>query len=171
MSYLNGVWAPGAVQAWEDEECYDVIRRQLGYRFEVIRVEYTPTVAAGTEKFLVSVQIKNTGWARLHKPREARLVLRGESPPSHVYTGPESAVEGWAPGQTITLAFSDAVVPGTYSVRLWIPDPDDPGNLNQDPDVKGNFHYSVKLASRRDGNKIFDPSTGDNDLGVTIIVQ
>ena len=76
--------------------------------------------------------------------------------------------------------------PGTYSVRLWIPDPDLQDN---DPDEvleaqggqgvlpKATINYAVKLATKRidatTGNSVnvFDQTTGENDLGVQIEVQ
>jgi hypothetical protein len=46
MSYLNGDYATGAIVHWEDNGCFDDLLEKLGYRFEVTRIEYTPTVAA-----------------------------------------------------------------------------------------------------------------------------
>jgi hypothetical protein len=173
MSYLHGGYANEAVPAWngdnpEGEKCYDEIRRKLGYRFEVTRVEYTPKVIWG-HKFSVSIVIKNTGWSKLHKPREAKLVLRDGVEPSLVFTDTSGAgaVETWAPGDTITLSFSGrSPRAGKFSVRLWIPDPYDPNS--DDPDAPGLIPYSVKLATLRNGASLFDPETGDNDLGIFI---
>lgn len=166
MSYLHGGYSPAAIKIWEDgddegDTCYDEIRRRLGYRFEVTRVEYTPTVAAG-QTFQVRVDVANTGWAKLHKPRQAMLVLRNGST-THVYNvSSGGAVANWAPGQTTTISVN-ALAPsaGTYSVRLWIPD----------PDAQSRIPYAVKLATLRNSANVFDPNTGDNNLGVSITVQ
>ena len=147
LNYLNAEYAAddpdagvlGAVSTWdqgdaEGRTCYDDIRHQLGYRFEVTRVEYTPRVTQG-ETIQVSVDIKNTGWAKLHKPRQARLVLQNDNPaPPSTAIGSRWSrpfliggdVENWAPGQTTTISY-DGRAPsgeGVYSVRLQIPDPD-----------------------------------------------
>jgi hypothetical protein len=160
MNYLNGDWASDAVSTWQSGGCYDEIRRKLGYRFKVTRVEYTPTVASG-QNISVSIDIENSGWARLHRPRRARLVLRSGST-RRVYTLSAGATKNWAPGTTTRISVSAAPPPaGTYGVRLWIPDPDAPARIP----------YAVKLASRRGGVNVFDEGTGENNLGVSIIVQ
>jgi len=145
--------------------CYDDIRRNLGYRFEVTCVEYTETFSAG-ETFSVAVDVKNTGWARLHKPRDAKLVLRnGGTPLEYTFSG--GPVSNWAPGTPTTISVSDsAPPPGTYSVWLWIPDPDLPAGY---PTAK--INYAVKLATKRNNANVFDQTTGENDLGVSITVQ
>jgi hypothetical protein len=161
MNYLNGEWAADAVSTWTSGGCYDEIRRKLGYRFEVTRVAFTPAVAAG-QPFTVQVDIRNTGWAKLHRPRTAKLVLRsGAAAPS--FTLANGATATWAPGSTTTLSVTANApsTPGTYSVRLAIPDPDAPARIP----------YAVKLASQRGGTNVFDATTGENNLGVSITVQ
>lgn len=160
MNYLNGDYANDAVTTWTNGGCYDEIRGKLGYRFEVTRVEYTPTVAAG-QRFLVRINVTNAGWAKLHKPRQAKLVLRNGSAPSP-YNFSGGAVASWAPGQTTTISVNaPAPSAGTYRVRLWIPD----------PDAEDRIPYAVKLATKRDNANVFDDTTGENDLGVSITVQ
>src|SRR5215213_2884700 len=61
MNYLNADWHKDAVTVWSTSvpSCYDDIRRNLGYRFEVRSVEYPETVSAGA-KFSVAVDVVNT---------------------------------------------------------------------------------------------------------------
>ena len=194
MNYLNRDYAKAvgvflsAVDEWENGGCYEEIRRRLGYRFEVTRVEYPETVSTG-ETFSVAVDVVNTGWARLHKPRIAKLVLRRNvappDPDKEVYVLDGGEVETWEPGDDpnqLSITEQEAPsTPGKYSVRLWIPDPDLKDN---DPDKvlveqggqgvlpKATINYAVKLATLRDGvNNVFDQTTGENDLGVEIEVQ
>lgn len=173
MSYLNGDYVKAAVDTWElgdadGNTCYEDIRRKLGYRFDVTSVEYASTVAAG-QSFQVRVQVANTGWAKLHKPRQAKIVLRSGSL-SYPFEIPEvsgGAVASWAPGQTTLISVTACPPPpGTYKVRLWIPDPD-----VVDPDAPWRIPYAVKLATKHNGGNVFDPATGENDLGVEIEVQ
>ena len=160
MNYLNGDYANDAVSTWTSGGCYPEIQRKLGYRFKVTRVEYTPTVASG-QSFSVTIDIANSGWARLHKPRDAKLVLRSGST-THVYDLSAGATKSWAPGTTTQISVTAAPPPaGTYGVRLAIPDPDAPTQIP----------YAVKLASLRGGVNVFDGSTGENNLGVSITVQ
>ncbi len=168
MSYLHGAWADTARATWEAGGCYDEIKRRLGYRFELERVTYPPVVEAG-ERARVTLRIRNTGWARLHVPRRARLVLRsgdeawavGE--PLAGYTEVEGSVSGdavraWGPGETAQLVVElTPPGPGTYRLHLRIPDADRPEEGR-----------AIALATTRDGASIFDPSRGENDLGVTL---
>ena len=127
----------------------------------------------------MTVDVKNTGWARLHKPRDAKLVLRnGGTPLEYTFSG--GPVSNWAPGTKTTISVSDsAPPPGTYSVRLWIPDPDlleflsTEEALSKPEDYYDNAktNYAVKLATLRNGDNVFDQTTGENDLGVEIEVQ
>jgi hypothetical protein len=163
LCYLNAERS-NTVSEWTAQGCYNDIRRNLGYRFEVTSVEYTETVAAG-DTFSVTVNVENNGWARLHKPRVAKLVLRNGAPPPQVHDFDVGGdVETWEPGETKQLSITAQqapITPGKYSVRLWIPDPDAPSRIP----------YAVKLATKRNGVNVFDQTTGENDLGVEIEVQ
>ena len=63
-------------------------------------------------------------------------------------------------------------VPGTYRVWLWIPDPDLLELLDRldQPDAYplAQVNYAVKLATKRDNQNVFDDTTGENDLGISI---
>lgn len=160
MSYLNGEYAPDAVSTWKSGGCYDDIRRQLGYRFQVERVEYTRTVTS-RQKFSVKVDIVNSGWARLSKPRDAKLVLRRGSS-TYTYRLSGGATKNWLAGTTTRVSTTAAPPPsGTYDVRLAILDPDAPKRIP----------YAVKFATLRGGVNVFDNSTGENRLGVSITVR
>lgn len=168
LIYLNGDHAEGAVSTWVQGGCYPDIKRNLGYRFDVTSVDYTSTVAAG-QSFQVRVEVANTGWAKLHKPRQAKIVLRSGllSYPFEIPEESGGAVASWAPGQTTLLSVTACPPPaGMYKVRLWIPDPD-----VVDPSAPQQIPYAVKLATKHDGDNVFDPTTGENDLGVEIEVQ
>jgi hypothetical protein len=181
MSCLHGGFSPAAIKKWEDGDddgvtCYEEIRSALGYRFEVTSVEYTQTVAIG-QNFLVRVHVTNTGWSKLHKPRQAKFVLRDggvlhDVPDQYVSAGD---VASWAPGDTTTVSvYAPAPTSaGEYRVRLWIPDPDvvDPNDPNVGRDAPQQIPYAVKLATLRNGANVFDPDTGENDLGVKIKVE
>ncbi|MCB9598232.1 MAG: DUF4832 domain-containing protein [Sandaracinaceae bacterium] len=165
MSYLHGGYAEEARPTWEAMGCYDELRRRLGYRFEVVSVEYAPAATVG-QPTTIAIQIRNTGWARLHNPRRASVVLRGDE--RLVVGGAElpGSVEGddvvtWGPGEVITVrARFAAPAVGTYGLRLWLPDADR-------PDV---IPYAIAIASTRGGAPLRDGATGENDLGLTMTV-
>jgi len=173
MSYLHGAWAATARETWEAGGCYAEIKRRLGYRFEIESVSYPPIVAAG-ERATVRVTLRNTGWARMHGARRMRLVLRSAGglvgvvgvalDGYEVVTGSVvgDAVASWEPGETVTFEASfDPPGAGSYTLHLWIPDADRPDHAP----------YAVAFASTRDGSPLFDPVTGENDLGLSIAID
>lgn len=161
VNYLNGDYSQHAIGVWSSGNCLDDILRMLGYRFEVTRVEYTPTVAPG-QTYEVHIDVRNVGWAGLQKPRQANLVLRNGTM-TQVHDLANGATADWAPRTATRLSVSAAapVTPGTYSVRLAIPDPDGPTQIA----------YAVKLATLRNGTNVFDSDNGENNLGVSITVK
>jgi hypothetical protein len=159
MSYLHGAWAPDAVDTWEAGDCYDDIKRSLGYRFVVEQVEYPPAVAAD-EALVVRVTVRNTGWSRMHRPRTASVVLR-DGDTAYELATTASAVRDWIPGEAAILeATGPLPAPGTYELRLHIPDPGAPEIVP----------YAVRLASTRAGEPLFDETTGENVLGVQLSI-
>lgn len=160
MNYLNGDYASDAVATWTAGGCYDEIRSKLGYRFNVTQVQYTPTVNPG-QTFTVSIRVQNSGWGSLIKPRQAKLVLRSGAK-NYVYDLAAGATKNWAPGITTQISVTGTPPPaGTYGVRLKI----------SDPDALTRIPYAIKLASLRAGANTFDPSTGENKLGVFVTVS
>ncbi|MFF0991559.1 DUF4832 domain-containing protein [Kocuria nitroreducens] len=190
VNYLNHDYAEEAIIGtpqqpvgdWVAKGCLPEIKRRLGYRFEVTRADYTQTVPAG-QKFTVMIDVKNTGWARLHKPRRAQLFLRKVStawtvPFGYAATDTAGPTMNWAAGSTPRVTYTDVAPPtGKYSVHLAIFDPEAPVIWNQpeprDPNQREEwrYHYAVKLASKRDGANLFRQTTGMNDLGIFITVQ
>jgi hypothetical protein len=165
VSYLNGRSEMKAhwqlAQTGYPNGCWDDIRRNIGYRFEVKRVEYTPTVASGGN-FTVNIDIKNSGYSRLHRPRTAYIRLRSGSTVYEYTPQLKSATATWEPSQTVTVSYTGAAPPpGTYEVRLAIPDPYNTSHRL----------YDVKLATKRNGTNVYEAATGENNLDVDIIVQ
>jgi hypothetical protein len=161
------------VATWEAGGCYDEIKRRLGYRFELGSVSYPPAAEVG-QLVAIELRLRNEGWARITNPRSAYLVLRDGATPRLV--GGELAgysslapsqneaqlVREWAPGADVTLRFSfGAPAAGTYQLSLLLPDPTRPDILD----------YAVKLTTLRSGAPLYDPSSGENDLGLTMQVE
>jgi hypothetical protein len=130
----------------------------------VRRGEYTPTVASG-HNFSVSIDILNSGWAWLHKPRDARLMLRTRAT-THVYDLSNGGHQKLATGDpNPALGHGGAPPAQTFEVRLAIPAPDVPA-----PDAPQRIPYAVKLTSSRNGVNVFDENTGENNLGMSTTV-
>lgn len=178
MSYLNGDYAAdndppgalGAISSWEAGECYDDIRKKLGYRFEVLAVEYTKTITFG-QAIEIHVDVMNTGWSRMHKPREAMFVLQSHSSKWRRTYGPFDSgfeVENWVPYKPVRLSYAGyRPLVGTWQIGLWIPDPDVARLRRRSLSTM----YSVRFATLRNGKSLFNSEFGFNDLGVSITVK
>ncbi|HWS87330.1 MAG TPA: DUF4832 domain-containing protein [Pyrinomonadaceae bacterium] len=172
MTYLNGGWAKDAKPAWQGGGCYGEIKSRLGYRFEVVSVDYPAQAAAGAP-VTIGVRVRNTGWARMHNPRRAYVILKGANAKLAVgeplagytalaatHTG-RALVRDWLPGEEAVFEQTFAAPPGTWEVGVMLPDP-------ERPDVTA---YAVRFASTHKGSPLYDPATGVNKLGVTLVVK
>jgi hypothetical protein len=168
------------------DQQWDTIKSRLGYSYHVTEVNYPSTAVAGGS-ITVSAALQNRGFARIPLDRTAYVVLRGPvnyvvgvtNPNSAAYTRiaptaqTNQSVQSWVKSQTATTVFSQTfpapTVPGTYSLRLYIPDTDCANNSFCNATTQKN--YEVKLATLRGGQNLFDTTNGTNDLGVTLTVS
>ena len=100
-----------------------------------------------------------------HNPRPDRYSL---------ITADNQANQGlrsWDKGQLTSFSqtFQAPSVPGTYQLRLYLPDTDCVDNPYCSTSVAA--HYAIRLATKRGDVNVFDPTTGTNDLGVTLTVN
>jgi hypothetical protein len=163
---------------------WNAIRSQLGYRFHAANVSYPASVASGASMTL-SVDIQNSGFAKFPNYRTAYFVLRGTGgnfvvgtsnpkPDTYAVIAPTSqlnpTVRNWNEDASTTFSQTFPAPPaGTYTVHLYIPDPDCIASGAQcDDTVKKN--YAVKLATKRNGVSVFDDTLGTNNLGVSVTV-
>ncbi len=165
ISYLGYEYSEYATDQWktetnaDGESYYDLMARLMGYRFELMDATFPATaVVAGT--LPVTIRIQNVGCAPLYNERHAYLVL---SSSSNTYTLPLSAdPRSWHPGQTVTvsetLSLPSAIVPGTYSLSLSLPD--------ADSRLASNSAFSVRMANQN----TWDAATGYNSLNATVQV-
>lgn len=164
---------------------WNAVKSQLGYRFHAASVTYPASVRTGASMTL-SAAIQNSGFAKFPNDRTAYFVLRGSggnyvvgasNPKADAYTliAPTSqvneAVRSW--NEDVTTTFSQAFSappPGTYTVHLYIPDPDCVASNSGCADAMKE-KYAVKLATKRSGTNVFDSSgLGINNLGVSVVV-
>lgn len=172
--------APDAVYG----NVWNAIKSQLGYRFHVESVTYPATVGSGASMTL-SVNIRNSGFALFPNARKAYFVLRGSggnyvigtsNPKPDTYTQivPTSQlnenVRSWNEDALTTFSQTfPAPAAGSYTVHLYIPDPDCVPSAAQCDDTT-KAAYAVKLATQRNGLNVFDANLGTNNLGVNVSV-
>lgn len=155
-TYLNDDYHPDVLQRWQQEGCYDEVRRKLGYRL-VLREATLPDAIEAGKTFSLTLEIENTGWAAPMLPRSVEFVLRSVGGAEEI-TVPLDAIDlrYCSGGRSFTYmvqpVMPEAVVSGEYEVFLFLPD--GRNSLRNDP------AYAIRLANQG----IWDGTTGLHDL-------
>ncbi|HET9957702.1 MAG TPA: DUF4832 domain-containing protein [Polyangiaceae bacterium] len=190
FQYLHAAFAPEFRAAMIAGLAWDDVKSRLGYRYHAKSVRYPSSVRAGAP-LTVSVDLENSGFARIPQERTAYLVLEGaaqagggvaayvvgKSNPGSSFTPLLAIAQAgenvglWRPGETITFSqtFPAPGVAGSYRLKLYIPDPECIDNRFCGP--AQDRLLAVRLATKRAGNSVFDPNAGTNDLDVSITVS
>ncbi|MCC9076621.1 DUF4832 domain-containing protein [Litorilinea aerophila] len=153
-SFINNGYRQEVLDGWRDGGCMETIRRRLGYRLVLNRARFAPSVVPGSALSL-EVALTNVGFAPPYNPRPVFVVLMGGG---RWYELPLPDVDPrrWTPGAehlfSVSVAIPAHVVPGTYRLALWLPDPYE--SLRQNP------AYSIRFANEA----VWDEETGLNVL-------
>ena len=111
--------------------------------------------------FSIAIQLKNDGWSAPINPRPVSLVLRNQDT-EKIYTIPLTGEDPrfWLAGTTQTIARTlTANVPaGKYDLLLHLPD--------AEPGLAAQAKYAIRLANSR----VWESSTGYNNLRYTLTV-
>lgn len=163
-STLNDDYHPEVLATWKSQSCYAEIHKRLGYRFRLLEGYFPPAVAPGsTLNFRLS--LKNEGFATPYNSRDVELVLRAKSNGAtfRFKLGGQDPRLWFPDNETIPMAASILIPanlpPDEYQLLLNFPDP--ALSLNE----IGAF--SIRLANQ----KVWEPTTGYNDLLTTIRVD
>jgi hypothetical protein len=161
FSFLNEEYLDQVIARWHTEGCYEEIRDRMGYRLRLVQASFAPAARPGGQ-FLLSVQLRNDGFAAPFNPRTVEVVLRS---PSDTQSAPVSEweVRRWEPGADIVLKarvlLPASLADGTYQLALRLPDPH--------ASVAGRVEYAIAFANQ----DVFDMATGDNRLGMIVLSQ
>ena len=158
-TYLNEEYHEGVVAAWKSGGCFDEMKRRLGYRIALTRVEY-PTSAAPGGPFTMAVDLVNQGWAAMMNARPVYAVLDGPvrvrllaaADPRRWPSGAASAVR-----ETLTLPAD--LPPGTYRLALWLPDAAE--------GLRGNHAYAVRFANAG----VWEAANGWNVVANDVVID
>ena len=164
-SYLNYSYSTYATSQWQTEtdasgsSYYDIMARQMGYRFVLTDGTY-PTQATAGKNMHISLKINNTGYAPLYNERHAYIVLENTDNTYRIQL--QSDPRSWRPDQTTAitedLSLPAEMVAGTYALYLHLPD--------ADSRIAANPAYAVRLAN----TDIWDSATGYNSLNAQITI-
>ena len=125
------------------------MQKKLGYRFEL--------VDSKVENNILTIHIKNNGYASVFKNREAFIIFRNISTNIEYSFPLDGNLKSWRDIYTINRLLSTYSLPnGQYKLFLHLPDP-----LNND------VRYCIQTANVG----LWDSVKGYNDLQQTIIVN
>jgi hypothetical protein len=159
-SYLNRDYNRDVLDSWGEAGITETAQR-LGYRF-VLESSTVTVRADGTA--LVTVNVRNDGWAAPYTPRTAKLRLTGASGSSEVAFTTNADARFWLPGTTTTLtatvggAASGSPSAGRYELALALPATE--ATTSSDP------RFAVRTANVG----TWDAATGVNRLAQAITV-
>jgi len=161
-TYLNQDYYRGVNDLWELDGSMDNIKRELGYRFQLLSGEYSEKVAPGGT-FSARIILKNLGYAPLFNPRLVELVLKNTQS-EEVYivnTGIEPRL--WKPSMEsvidTVMGIPQDMPEGEYELYLNLPDPEET--------LYNNPAYSIRLANEN----VWEETTGYNRLNILIKID
>ncbi|MCX7850851.1 DUF4832 domain-containing protein [Thermus sp.] len=136
----------------------EALKRDLGYRLYLRRVEVSGVYLSPNQAFTVRLYLENQGFGGLYNPKGLELVFIREGDGLRVARTLEATgFYGPPPGEEGVYAYTVPAPgqPGTYALWLRI----------YDPDLPNNPAYSVPLASRLERRE------GRNALGFVVEVR
>jgi|GEM_PF-1993079 len=139
---------------WINSGHYTDILRKLGYRYVLNNSKFTYNAST----LNVELSIKNAGYARLFKARQAKIMLKhtgtGVVYPFVLATDPRT----WEGTFNIAESINISALPvGTYDAYLFLPD--------SNPALALRPEYSIQFAN----DNVWEASTGYNKLSQTIV--
>jgi hypothetical protein len=156
-SYLNRDYNQNVLNSWGEAGLEETAQR-LGYRFVLTSSTVTPQ-ADGTA--VVSVDVRNDGWAAPYTPRNAVLAMTEEDGSTiDVPFSSNADARFWLPGTTTTLSVTlDEVPEGSYDLALALPSVD--AQTAADP------RFAVQTANLGTWNA----EVGTNALAQSVVVD
>lgn len=159
FSELNRGYHPGVLDGWRQGGCYDVIRARLGYRLWVDEARLPRVLTAGRDA-VISLRVRNSGFASVHGVRAVYLVLDGPVQRRfRLPVDPRTWTAGSAHEINLVAQLPPDLPTGKYSVAVWLPDA--AATLRDDP------RYAIQLAN--DG--AWDANSGLNRLVAGVVVR
>jgi hypothetical protein len=147
-TYFNSVgYASGLINDWDSKGWLTEIKNRLGYRF--ILDNSTFTVSGSS--LSVTLNMRNTGFARMFREREVFLVLRDGA--TTILAHFTTDIRTWEGSFTLNQTFT--VPDGNYEAFLYMPDSE-----------LSSPSYAVQLAN----NGLWEASTGYNRLNQNFVI-
>lgn len=157
-SFCGAEYAEQITDRWRSSGIFDQLDKYMGYRFQLLYADWEERVNIG-QALPIHISLQNTGYAPLYNARTVYLVLQSDT---QTYSFPlDTDPRTWV-SEARSITIKDSVLlPDTMAIgnyRLYLHLPDAHPSLANDP------RYAIRLANQNTWN----PTTGWNDLGVTI---
>jgi hypothetical protein len=107
----------------ESKQAFDEFQKKMGYRFILRRLEFPPSVPAGTMQ-TIHMWWLNAGVAPVYRPYELALELRSAGSSEEIKLPVD--VRKWLPGDAVydgTIYIPESLKPGSYRLRVALLDP------------------------------------------------
>ena len=158
-SYLNKDYYPDVIDAFQADNCYTDIQKNLGYRFLLTTATFPQSVALGTP-LSVTIKLKNVGYAAPFNKRKAYVVLKNTTTNQIYPLAMASDPRTWL--GTAELAITENLVlpanltTGNYKLYLSLPD--------NAPSLAARPEYAIRFANE----SVWESYTGYNSLNYTL---
>ena len=152
--YLNSGYHPGVLKRWRENGVGDELDRRLGARLVVTAFDLPEKRRAG-ERVRLRLTVANRGFASLHNPRPALLVLIAPDGARHRFPLPADP-RRWKAGESAVveteIRLPDTLAAGVHAWALHLPD--------ASPRLAPDARYAYRLANEG----AWDGKTGENRL-------
>ena len=159
-TFIQGGYSEVVTDMWRENGTMDEIKKNLGYRFQLISSVIDDEVEQG-HALPVKIEISNVGYAPLYNERPAYLVLRNGNAIYSLQL--QSDLRTWRPNGINKSINENVTIPedlpaGEYELLLHLPDAY--ATLANDP------RYAIRFANKN----TWEPATGYNKLNATVTV-
>jgi hypothetical protein len=155
INYLNLDYNKQVITRWQEEGCFEEIKRRIGYRFVLTTARIPENLKPGGV-LEIEFSIKNVGFGELFNPRSVEIVLRNNNAKSEEVADLAEEPRFWGAGHTSTvhtfLSIPNSIPEGQYILGIRMPDP--APTLYHDP------RYAIRL----ENENIWDAYTGINAI-------
>jgi hypothetical protein len=174
-SFLNEGYNVNVNNLWPVHGCIENIKRQLGYRFELLSGIFRTEAQPG-QAIPLTLTFLNVGFASPYNPRGLEIVLRNNATGQEFFAelSRDTDARRWLPGSNCVLnaqlALPANMPLGNYEFLLNLPDPA--------PSLYGNPAYSIRLANSNAVSSagaildsVWEAATGYHRLGEILTVD
>lgn len=116
-SQINKDYLQANITNWQTNGCYSEMDKRLGYRFELVN--------STIQNNVLTLNIRNSGYANVFKDRKAFLVLKNTTTNAEYFFDLNQNLKNWVTNSitTIVQSLNLNVPSGQYHLYLNLPDP------------------------------------------------